>query len=72
MTVKLTHIIFNSLTITKHLTLRELYIIVKDTPGFDWEDSISKHRVRSTIDSLLRTNKIKRIAEGTYALNNQT
>ena len=67
---KLPNLILNSLTNTKQRTLHELYTIVKDSPDFDWEDSVRKHRVRSAIDSLLRKNEIKRIAQGTYALNN--
>ena len=72
MASKLTALILSSLSNTKQRTLRELYTIVKDSHDFDWDDPVRKHRVRSSIDSLLRNNKIKRIAQGIYALNNQT
>lgn len=72
MASKLTALILSSLSNTKQRTLRELYTIVKNSPDFDWDDSVRKHRVRSSIDSLLRNNKIKRIEQGIYALNNQT
>jgi hypothetical protein len=72
MASKLPILILNSLTNTKQRTLHELYIIVKDSPDFDWEDSVGKHRVRSAIDALLRNKKIKRVAQGTYALNIHT
>ena len=72
MASKLTALILSSLSNTKQRTLRELYTIVKDSHDFDWNDSVRKHRVRSSIDSLLRNNKIKRIAQGIYALNVQT
>ena len=72
MASKLTALILTSLSNTKQRTLRELYTIVKDSNDFDWNDSVRKHRVRSSIDSLLRNNKIKRIEQGIYALNNQT
>lgn len=72
MASKLTALILTSLSNTKQRTLRELYTIVKDSHDFDWDDSVRKHRVRSSIDSLLRNNKIKRIEQGIYALNNQT
>lgn len=67
----LSTLILDSLTNIKQRSLHELYTIVKDSPNFDWEDSVRKHRVRSSIDSLLRANKIKRISAGIYALNNQ-
>ncbi len=70
MASKLPILIINSLTGAKQLTLHELYIIVKNSPDFDWDDSVRKHRVRSTIDNLLRKDKIKRVTQGTYALNN--
>ena len=70
MASKLTALILSSLSNTKQRTLRELYTIVKDSNDFDWNDSVRKHRVRSSIDSLLRNNKIKRIEQGIYALNN--
>ena len=72
MASKLTALILSSLSNTKQRTLSELYTIVKNSPDFDWDDSVRKHRVRSSIDSLLRNNKIKRIEQGIYALNNQT
>lgn len=72
MASKLTALILSSLSNTKQRTLRELYTIVKNSPDFDLDDSVRKHRVRSSIDSLLRNNKIKRIEQGIYALNNQT
>lgn len=71
MASKLPTLILTSLSPAKHCSLHELYMIVKDNPDFDWEDSVRKHRVRSTIDFLLRTNKIKRVSQGTYALNNE-
>lgn len=67
---KLTALVLSSLANTKQRSLHELYAIVKDSDDFDWEDSVRKHRVRSSIDSLLRKNAIKRVAAGTYALNN--
>ena len=72
MASKLSALILTSLTTAKQRSLSELYTIVKDSHDFDWEDSVRKHRVRSSIDSLLRNNKIKRISQGTYTLNNQT
>lgn len=72
MASKLTPVIINALTNTKQRSLHELYTIVKDNDSFDWTDSVRKHRVRSAIDALLRKNKIKRVAQATYSLNNQT
>ena len=71
MASKLPALILTSLYTAKHRSLHELYTIVKNSPDFDLEDSVRKHRVRSAIDSLLRTNKIKRVSQGTYALNNE-
>ncbi len=72
MVSKLPSLILNSLSTAKQRSLHELYSIVKDSPDFEWEESVRKHRVRSAIDNLLRSNKIIRVTNATYALNNQS
>lgn len=71
MSSKMSGIILNALTTKKARTLHELYAIARDNHGSDLEESVRRHRVRSSIDSLLRTKKIRRVGTGIYALINQ-
>jgi len=50
----------------KIVTLKDLYQTVIKKLDNDWSETKKRHRVRSIIDSLLRTNKIKRIASSKY------
>lgn len=71
MSIKITAVILDALTTKNVRTLHELYAIARDNHDSKLEETIRRHRVRSSIDSLLRAKKIKRIGTGIYALINQ-
>ncbi|MBI3639046.1 MAG: hypothetical protein HY223_01900 [Thaumarchaeota archaeon] len=50
----------------EQVTLDELYEAISTNPEIQIDEDKLKHRVRSTIDSLLRTKQIERITKATY------
>ena len=48
------------------LSLTRLYEIVVNSPGIKLDEQKLKHRIRSNIDYLLRTGKIKRVNQAIY------
>ena len=62
---KLPDLILKLLT-EKERTLKDLYLIVEDHSEFDWEPSVRKHRIRSTIYNLKKYEKIEQTGPSTY------
>jgi len=50
----------------KTVNLQDLYRLICDKLDIELSDERKKHRIRATLDSLARTNKIKRIGPSIY------
>jgi len=68
MVSKLTHVLLEALSEKKELTLQELYDIVADNPEFVWDTAVRKHRIRSSLYNLQKTNRVERSDACTYKI----